>query len=116
VFIQYRLYNLSPFLFTQAAEMEADADSAAAAKAAAEAVRLAAAAATAAPYDALDMLPLSKPPHAAVTAARAAAAAVARAPPGFEGDPEGAPAVAFLPEKEYRERARALMEVCTICI
>lgn len=63
-------------------------------------------------FDALDLLPLSAPPDAAAAAAaRAAAGQSAIAPPGFDGETGGAAdEEAFLPEKEFRERARALMD------
>lgn len=60
-------------------------------------------------FDALDVLPLSPPPPpAAAEAARAAAAAATARPAGFEAEggrpPRGVPA--FLPEREFRERAK----------
>ena len=66
----------------------------------------------AAPFDALDVLPLlTAPQSAAVDAARIAAALSAERPPGLElEDPERESQLPFLPEKEFRERARALMD------
>lgn len=65
----------------------------------------------AAGFDALDVLPLSPPPDAAeAAAARVAAERSAAAPPGLEGEAGGPAEEAFLPEKEFRERARALMD------